>query len=109
MKTPIYTRHGFHLDVIRRAVWMYLQFNLSLRDVEKLMIERGVNVSYEPSEDRSTNLEQPIQNGLNPEEKQILYSYPKSTHLYPRYLPSLPRSYLRCLERIPQGLLDLLI
>ena len=47
METSIYTRHRFHLDIIRRAVWMYFRFNLSFRDVEELMIERGVDVSYE--------------------------------------------------------------
>lgn len=47
MKTSIYTRHRFHPDIIRRAVWMYFRFNLSFRDVEELMIERGVDVSYE--------------------------------------------------------------
>ena len=47
MKTLIYTRHRFHPDVIRRAVWMYFRFNLSFRDVEELLTERGVDVSYE--------------------------------------------------------------
>jgi len=47
MKTSIYTRHRFHPDIIRRAVWMYFRFNLSFRDIEELMIERGVDVSYE--------------------------------------------------------------
>jgi transposase-like protein len=47
MKTSIYTRHRFHPDIIRRAVWMYFRFNLSFRDVEELMHERGVDVSYE--------------------------------------------------------------
>ena len=47
MKTSIYSRHRFHPNIIRRAIWMYFRFNLSFRDVEKLMIERGVDVSYE--------------------------------------------------------------
>ena len=47
MKTSIYSRHRFHPDIIRRAVWMYFRFNQSYRDVEELMIERGVDVSYE--------------------------------------------------------------
>ena len=47
MKTSIYARHRFHPDVIKRAVWMYFRFNLSFRDVEELMIERCVDVSYE--------------------------------------------------------------
>ena len=45
MKTSIYYR--FHPDIIRRAIWMYFRFNLSFRDVEELMIERGIDVSYE--------------------------------------------------------------
>ena len=47
MKTSIYRRPRFHPDIIRRAVWMYFWFNLSFRDVEELMIERGIDVSYE--------------------------------------------------------------
>lgn len=35
MKTSIYSRHRFHPDIIRRAVWMYFRFNLSYRDVEE--------------------------------------------------------------------------
>ncbi len=47
MKSSIYARHRFHPDIIRRTVWMYFRFNLSFRDVEELMIERGVDLSYE--------------------------------------------------------------
>ena len=47
MKTSIYTRHRFPPDIINRAVWMYFRFNLSFRDIEELLIERGVDVSYE--------------------------------------------------------------
>jgi len=46
MKTSIYTRHRFHPDIIKRAVWMYFRFNLSCRDIEELMVERSVDVSY---------------------------------------------------------------
>ena len=47
MKVSIYHRHRFHFDIIRRVVWLYYRFNLSFRDVEELMAERGVDVSYE--------------------------------------------------------------
>ena len=47
MKTSIYTRHRYYPDIIKRAVWLYFRFNLSFRDVEELMAERGVDVSYE--------------------------------------------------------------
>jgi putative transposase len=40
-------RHRFPADIIRHAVWLYHVFSLSLRDVELLLAERGVVVSYE--------------------------------------------------------------
>ena len=46
--SPIsYTRHQFPPDVIRHAVWLYLRFTLSYWDVEDLLAERGLDVSYE--------------------------------------------------------------
>ncbi len=46
--TPLgYSGYRFPSDVIQRAVWMYLRFTLSYRDVEDLLAERGIEVSYE--------------------------------------------------------------
>jgi putative transposase len=42
-----YARHQFPLGIIQHAVWLYLRFSLSYRDVEDVLAERGVNVSYE--------------------------------------------------------------
>jgi putative transposase len=42
-----YKRHRFPPDIISHAVWLYYRFNLSCRDVEDLLAERGINVSYE--------------------------------------------------------------
>ena len=47
MKVSIYHRRRFHSDVIKRVIWLYFRFNLSLREIEELMTERGVDVSYE--------------------------------------------------------------
>ena len=47
MKLISYARHRFPADVIRQAVLLYFRFTLSFRDVEDLMAERGVDVSYE--------------------------------------------------------------
>ncbi len=47
MKPISYKRHRFPPAVIRHAVWLYFRFTLSLRDVEDLLAERGVEVSYE--------------------------------------------------------------
>ncbi len=40
-------RHRFPADLIRHAVWLYHAFSLSLRDVEWLLAECGIIVSYE--------------------------------------------------------------
>src|ERR687894_2937053 len=42
-----YPRHQFPPEVIQHAVWLYLRFTLSYRDVEDLLAERGLEVSYE--------------------------------------------------------------
>ena len=48
MSQPIsFKRHRFPPEVIRRAVWLYFRFTLSLRDVEEMMAERGILVSRE--------------------------------------------------------------
>jgi transposase-like protein len=47
MTTISYARHRFPPDAIRHAVWLYLRFTLSYRDVEELHVERSLDVSYE--------------------------------------------------------------
>src|SRR2546429_7247699 len=42
-----YRRHRFPPCSIQHAVWLYLRFTLSYRDVEELLAERGLDVSYE--------------------------------------------------------------
>src|ERR1700693_4119579 len=42
-----YRRHRFPPAVIQHAVWLYLRFTLSCRDVEELLAERGLDISYE--------------------------------------------------------------
>jgi hypothetical protein len=37
-----YRRHRFPPVVIQHAVWLYLRFTLSYRDVEDLLAERGI-------------------------------------------------------------------
>src|SRR3979411_3025163 len=46
--TPLsYRRHRFPPTIIQHAMWLYLRFTLSYRDVEDLLAERGLEVSYE--------------------------------------------------------------
>jgi putative transposase len=48
MNNPgIYKRYRFPSEIIQYAVWLYYRFNLSHRNIEDLLAERGINVSYE--------------------------------------------------------------
>jgi putative transposase len=42
-----YKHHRFPVEIISHAVWLYFRFCLSFRDVEELLLERGVVVTYE--------------------------------------------------------------
>ena len=44
---PSYRGHRFPAEIISYSVWLYHRFTLSLRDVEDLLAERGIRVSYE--------------------------------------------------------------
>jgi transposase-like protein len=41
--------HRFPTEIISRAVWLYFRFCLSFRDVEELLFERGVRMTYTDS------------------------------------------------------------
>ena len=43
----MYKRHRFPPEIIQYAVWIYHRFSLSHRDIEDLLAERGITVSYE--------------------------------------------------------------
>ena len=47
MQALSYRRHRFPPAIIQHAVWLYLRFTLSLRDVEDVLAERGITVSHE--------------------------------------------------------------
>lgn len=47
MQPISYKRRRFPADAIRQAVWLYFRFTLSFRDVEELLAQRGIEVSYE--------------------------------------------------------------
>lgn len=39
--------YRFPKSIIRYGVWLYHRFLLSLRDVEEILLQRGIKVSYE--------------------------------------------------------------
>ena len=50
---PLYHRRRFPAEIISHCVWLYFRFCLSYRDVEEMMAERGVVVTYETIRDWS--------------------------------------------------------
>ncbi len=47
MRQLSFKRHRFPTDIIRHSVWLYARFTLSYRDVEEMLAERGLDISYE--------------------------------------------------------------
>ncbi|CAL9327788.1 IS6 family transposase ISRH1 [Streptomyces sp. enrichment culture] len=45
--SPSYKGHRYPVEVIAHCVWLYFRFPLSFREVEELMLERGVLASHE--------------------------------------------------------------
>jgi putative transposase len=43
----MYSRHRFRGEIIRHCVWLYYTFPLSYRDIEKMMLYRSIEVTYE--------------------------------------------------------------
>ena len=47
MMTKIsYSDYRFPPEIVQQAIWLYVRFTLSFRDVEELLAERGILVSY---------------------------------------------------------------
>ena len=44
---PSYKGFRFPVEIISHCVWLYYRFPLSLREVEEMMLARGVTVSHE--------------------------------------------------------------
>ena len=47
MRPLSYARHRFPPEIIQNAVWLYFRFALSYRDVEDMLAERSIDVTYE--------------------------------------------------------------
>ena len=47
MRPISFKRHRYPSDVIVHACWLYFRFTLSFRDVEEMLAQRGIEVSYE--------------------------------------------------------------
>jgi putative transposase len=44
---PCYKRHRFPKEIISHAVWLYYRFTLSFRDIEEMLAQRGITLTYE--------------------------------------------------------------
>jgi transposase-like protein len=55
MRPISFKRHRFPPDVIRHAVWLYLRFTLSIRDVEELLASGASRSAAKPFDAGSTS------------------------------------------------------
>jgi putative transposase len=46
LPAPSYRGHRFRREIIAHCNWLYFRFNLSFRDIQEMMFERGVEVSH---------------------------------------------------------------
>ncbi|MGW0552544.1 IS6 family transposase [Streptomyces altiplanensis] len=61
---PSYKGHRYPVEIIAHCVWLYFRFPLSFREVEELMLERGVVVSHETVRRWCAKFGQGYANGL---------------------------------------------
>ena len=66
MTTISFATHQFPPAIIRHTVWLYLRFTLSYRDVEDLLAERGLDVSYEIGETLGIEIRAVVRPGASP-------------------------------------------
>ncbi|MFF2518904.1 IS6 family transposase [Streptomyces sp. NPDC058086] len=62
--SPSYRGHRYPVEVISHCVWLYHRFPLSFREVEELLLQRGVIVSYETIRRWCAKFGQAYANGL---------------------------------------------
>ncbi|MFF0110078.1 IS6 family transposase [Streptomyces hirsutus] len=62
--SPSYKGHRYPVEVISHCVWLYFRFPLSFREVEELMLQRGVIVSHETVRRWCMKFGQAYANGL---------------------------------------------
>ncbi|MEW1778714.1 DDE-type integrase/transposase/recombinase [Streptomyces sp. NPDC086777] len=62
--SPSYRGHRYPVEVISHCVWLYFRFPLSFREVEELMLQPGVIVSYETVRRWCAKFGQAYANGL---------------------------------------------
>jgi len=66
-----YKHHRFPPAIITHAVWLYCRFNMSFREVEELLLERGIEVSYETIRRWVVKFGPAIAQGLRCQQPQI--------------------------------------
>ena len=72
MPPTSFERHRFPPDVIRHAVCLYFRFTLSLRDVEEMLAERGVDASYQAIRSWTRNSAKPSRTNFDRIERNQL-------------------------------------
>ncbi len=70
-----YHRHRFPAEIISHCVWLYFRFALSFRDVEEMLAERGVVLTYETIRAASSSLTKPSAHGASSSARLMPTTY----------------------------------
>jgi putative transposase len=62
--SSLYKGYRYPVEIINHCVWLYHRFPLSLREVEEMMMARGVLITYETIRGQSPKFGQTYANGL---------------------------------------------
>jgi len=79
-------RRRFPPKIIAHAVWLYCRFNLSLREIEELFLQRVIDVSYETIRRWVVNLTQLLRGACSASYRSILPFETASLSLHPAVL-----------------------
>ncbi len=80
---PTYKNHRYTIEIVSRAVWLYIRFSLSLRDVVEMLLERGVVIFYQTTVNGATsNVPSMCVCAAKHREKQISGSSTKSRYAF---------------------------
>jgi len=71
MTTISFARHQFPPDIIRHAVWLYLRFTLSFRDVEDLLAELRVGCLLRDGQAMGVEVRAVVRQGTSPQTSSI--------------------------------------
>lgn len=84
-----FRRHRFPVEIIAHAVWLYYRFPLSFRDVEDLLAERGIEVSFQTVSEWAAKFKPP------PNVTLVMFAGVKKSLAYRVLSAAMPNAHIK--------------